>query len=96
MLEATTEYRRESDQVGRFLSERCVSGKEQSVSGNALYSAYVEFCQKQGEKYLANNLFAAQITKRHIEKKRTVGDGCIRGWDCSLSPADGDEMARGV
>jgi putative DNA primase/helicase len=75
VLEATTEYRRESDQVGRFLSERCDFAKEQSVSGNALYSAYVGFCQKQGEKYLANNLFAEQIAKRRIEKKRTR-----KGW----------------
>jgi putative DNA primase/helicase len=75
VLDATIEYRRESDQVGRFLSERCVSGKDQTVSGNGLYSAYVEFCQKQGEKYLANNLFAAQIAKRHFEKKRDR-----RGW----------------
>jgi putative DNA primase/helicase len=75
VLEATTEYRRESDQVGRFLSERCVSGKEHSVSGNALYSAYVQFCQQQGEKFLANNQFAEQIAKRHFEKKRTR-----KGW----------------
>ena len=75
VLEATTEYRRESDQVGRFLSERCVSGKEHTVSGNALYNAYVQFCQQQGEKFLANNLFAEQIAKRNIEKKRTR-----KGW----------------
>jgi putative DNA primase/helicase len=71
VLAATIEYREESDLVGRFLSERCVAGKEYSVSGKSLYSAYVQFCQQQGEKYLANNLFAAQIAKRHFEKKRT-------------------------
>jgi putative DNA primase/helicase len=71
VLAATIEYREESDLVGRFLSERCVSEKGQSVSGNVLYSAYVQFCQQQGEKNLANNLFAAQIAKRHFEKKRS-------------------------
>jgi putative DNA primase/helicase len=73
VVTATIEYREESDLVGRFLSERCVSEKGQSVSGNVLYNAYVQFCQQQGEKSLANNLFAAQIAKRRIEKKRTRG-----------------------
>ena len=54
-------------------------GKEYSVSGNALYSAYVQFCQQQGEKFLANNLFAAQIAKRGIEKKRTRGGFVYQG-----------------
>jgi putative DNA primase/helicase len=79
VLEATKEYRRESDQVGRFLSERCISGKEHSVSGNALYSAYMQFWQEQGEKYLANNIFAAQIAKRSFEKKRTRGGFVYQG-----------------
>ena len=79
VVTATIEYREESDLVGRFLSERCVSGKEHSVSGNALYSAYIQFCQQQGEKFLANNLFAAQIAKRRIEKKRTRGGFVYQG-----------------
>jgi putative DNA primase/helicase len=87
VLEATTEYRRESDQVGRFLSERCVSGKEHSVSGQALYSAYVQFCQQRGEKYLANNVFAAQIAKRSFEKKRTRGGFVYQGL--GLGPLSG-------
>jgi putative DNA primase/helicase len=68
---ATTEYRDESDQVGRFISEQCVTGKRWKVSGKSLYQAYLEFCGQQGERYLANNLFAAQIAKRGFEKKRT-------------------------
>ncbi len=72
---ATMEYRLESDQVGRFNSERCISGPEYSVPGKALYAAYVQFCQQQGERPVANNIFAAQITKRGFEKKRTR-----RGW----------------
>jgi putative DNA primase/helicase len=68
---ATTEYRDESDQVGRFVSEQCLIGERFTVSGKNLYQAYVHFCQQQGERYLANNLFAAQIAKRGFEKKRT-------------------------
>ena len=71
VVDATKEYRHESDQVGRFISQRCVLGKDCSVTGKALYEAYVQFCQLQGEKYLANNLFAAQIANRNIRKKRT-------------------------
>jgi putative DNA primase/helicase len=71
VLKATTEYRQESDQVGRFLSDRCTKGQEYSVSGKYLYGAYVNFCQQLGEKPLANNVFAAQISKHGYEKKRT-------------------------
>lgn len=71
VLDATAEYRNESDQVGRFISERCILGREYAVTGQALFEAYVQFCQRQGEKYLANNIFAAQIAKRNIQKKRT-------------------------
>jgi putative DNA primase/helicase len=68
---ATTEYRDESDQVGRFLSEQCMTGERCTVSGKCLYQACIDFCGQQGERYLANNLFAAQIAKRGFEKKRT-------------------------
>ncbi len=71
VLNATTEYRHEPDQVARFVSECCSVEKDRSVTGKALYEAYVQFCQRQGEKYLANNIFAAQIARRNIEKKRT-------------------------
>jgi putative DNA primase/helicase len=71
MVKATMEYRDESDQVGRFVSDRCVLGKDHYISGRQLFDAYVQFCSQQGERYLANNVFAAQIAKRGIEKKRT-------------------------
>jgi putative DNA primase/helicase len=71
VLAATIEYRQESDQFGRFISERCIASPEHTASGGALYGAYAQFCQQQGEKPLANNVFAAQIAKRGFKKKRT-------------------------
>lgn len=71
VVDATQEYRQESDQVGRFLSEQCVAGAARTVAASPLYEAYVRWCQRRGEKYLANNLFAAGIGKFGFQKKRT-------------------------
>lgn len=92
---ATTEYREESDQVKRFLTERSISGNELSVAGGALYHAYVEFCQQQGEKYLANNLFAAQIARRGFEKKRTRRGLVYHGLGLRSGTGEGAQGGEG-
>jgi putative DNA primase/helicase len=93
VLNATMEYRQESDQVGRFISERCVSGEDVTVAGGALYEAYVQFSQRRGEKCLANNLFAAQIAKRGFEKRRTNRGLVYRGIGLRLE-TDGEREGR--
>ncbi|MGA8552885.1 MAG: phage/plasmid primase, P4 family [Candidatus Acidiferrales bacterium] len=64
MVEATLEYRQESDQIRRFISERCLVDKKYSVAGKQLYDAYVQFCQQQGEKYLAPLLVRSFVNPR--------------------------------
>ncbi len=92
MVEATLEYRQESDQIRRFISERCLVDKTYSVAGKRLYDAYVQFCQQQGEKYLANNIFAAEIAKRGYTKDRTSKGVFYHGISLiSREPGDEDE-----
>jgi putative DNA primase/helicase len=71
IAQATLEYRQESDQVGRFLSDRCVKGTKSSAPAGELFNAYVEWCGKTGVKPEANNQFARRLRDRGISKKRT-------------------------
>jgi len=67
---ATLEYRLESDQLGRFLKERCTNDSKEQTPGNELYQAYVDWCAANGVKPEANNTFAIALAERGINKKR--------------------------
>jgi putative DNA primase/helicase len=67
---STLKYRMESDQTGRFLTERCTRGTRQQIQGKKLYDAYLSWCGRQNEKPKSNNAFAAELAERGINKKR--------------------------
>jgi putative DNA primase/helicase len=68
---ATLSYRRESDHFGRFLNERCTNRTTDQTTGKELFDAYVEWCERAGEKPEANNSFAKALADRGLKKKRT-------------------------
>lgn len=67
---ATQEYKKESNQFGRFIGERCVRGKQHRAPGKRLYEAYLEWCLESGEKPASNPAFAAALIERDINKTR--------------------------
>ena len=67
---ATRKYRLDSDEMGRFLAERCMQDTKQQASGIELYQAYVDWCAANGAKPESNNLFAKALAVRGISKKR--------------------------
>ena len=69
---ATFGYRRESDQIGRFLKDRCDLQLDCRTPAKMLYDAYVGWCGKNHEKPIANNLFATKLAERGIERKRAA------------------------
>jgi putative DNA primase/helicase len=68
---ATLDYRRESDQVARFLKEKCIQQATAQASGSELYEAYSQWSSDRGEKPESNNNFAKSLAEHGIEKKRT-------------------------
>lgn len=70
IVQATQEYRRESDQVGRFLRDRCNLARRLGTAAQKLYESYLGWCSQQGEKPLANNVFARGLGERGISKRR--------------------------
>ena len=76
---ATLGYRRESDQIGRFLKEWCTTGAKDRTSGNELYQTYLEWCAINKEKPVAINAFAKSLSDRGIQKKRGSQGTTYRG-----------------
>ena len=71
--QATDQYRRESDPVGRFIERKCKLAADSRIGGSELYSAYSEWCDTEGEKPLANNLFSREVVDRGIRKTHSKG-----------------------
>jgi putative DNA primase/helicase len=62
----------EVDQLGQFISERCVIGEAFRVRTSQLYSAYHEWCQKSGEKHTTPSAaFRDKIENRNFQVKHT-------------------------
>jgi len=67
----TNDYRLQSDQLGRFLTERCTTDAQDRATGGELFQAYLGWCQDRGEKPESNNGFAKALVDRNILKRRT-------------------------
>jgi len=84
---AVLEYRQESDQIGRFLKERCTRGPKSATPARELFEAYLGWCAQQGEKPVANNVFARGLAERDITKRRRPRGQTYEGVGLVLSPA---------
>jgi len=71
---ATTEYRNESDQVGRFLDEQCNldAALNAKTKASKLYLEYQSWCDRNGEEKLTATAFGRQLTERGKRKKNTA------------------------
>lgn len=68
--EATTAYRQESDQVGRFLKEACHMGRRFETPARDLYDHYAKWCDNRKEISTSNNEFAKALVQHGLKKKR--------------------------
>jgi putative DNA primase/helicase len=67
---ATDAYRRESDELGRFLEERCVLDKGVSVKASVLLDAFREW---SGVRYTTQQKLAQQLNARGYYSKKSRG-----------------------
>jgi putative DNA primase/helicase len=87
VVQATAEYRQESDQVGRFLKECSRREPKTTTPAMTLYKAYVGWCSQKAEKPEANNVFARMLLERGITKKRGRGGVIYQGIGLTISVA---------
>ena len=67
---ATLGYRQESDQVGRFIKDRCQLQDGGRTPAKTLYDGFLLWCAANHEKPLATNQFATKLAERGLERKR--------------------------
>jgi putative DNA primase/helicase len=69
VIAATDEYRAESDDIGRFIAQRCEIGENFSARARALYTEYIGWCQENGERHVSGKRFSQRMSENGIEKK---------------------------
>jgi putative DNA primase/helicase len=84
---ATTEWRTENDNVGRFVEECCVTGDGSSARAGAIYSAYRQWTEQSGERIVASDReFSARLIARGYQRKETNRGRCYEGIGLRLDP----------
>ncbi|HHY33345.1 MAG TPA: hypothetical protein GX515_10125 [Firmicutes bacterium] len=71
--EATGAYRAEMDVLAHFLEECCTVNPLAKARAGDLYRAYVEWCEANGERPLAQRNFGMRLAERGFERRRSTG-----------------------
>jgi putative DNA primase/helicase len=80
VLAATDSYRSEMDVIGAFVAERCVVADCARAECGALYSAYAQWCEENGEHAVSQRRFGQQLEERGFARRRgTNGKWCRSG-----------------
>jgi putative DNA primase/helicase len=61
---ATMAYRKEEDLIGKFINDRCVVKDTAEAKGGELYSAYHEWCEKNGHCSMSGTNFGKDLKER--------------------------------
>lgn len=87
---ATALYRENSDWLDHFLTECCEAGTEYQVSSGDFYTAYRDFCNKNGEYTRSTTDFYAAIDLAGFTRKRTTKGRIVCGvrLQPDFEPAD--------
>lgn len=67
---ATKGYRSEMDVVSQFIDEQIEECIDNEVRANFVYTTYVAWAHKQGERPISNTAFGLALTERGFQKKR--------------------------
>ena len=67
---ATGRYRAEMDVLAAFIDEECIVSERASATVKALYSAYREWCEENGERPESQRRFGGRLKERGFESGR--------------------------
>ncbi len=81
VLDATAEYRHDSDKLTRFVEECLEADPRAEATTTAVYSAYQDWCQQNGQQYESMTNF-----KRGLEGFATVKRKRPQGADRTAHP----------
>lgn len=72
VLEAVDEYKRDMDQIQRYIDDNCLSGEDFYCQATVLYNNYLKWCVENGEHEISNVKFANKLKEKGFEKTRKV------------------------
>lgn len=75
---ATDAYRRESDQVGRWIDDACTLAPTAWMESGAGYRSYCSWCEQNGERPLSHDAWGKRLARRGLEPDRTRVSGALR------------------
>ncbi len=67
---AGTQWRRDADQIGRFIDQCCTTQPNTRVSARALYTAYKKWTEDSGERAETEKKFSERMQERNYGKER--------------------------
>ena len=79
MSNATAAYRREMDVMADFIDERCLVGGDETEDAGLLYDRFKEWADQNGEGFLTQKKFGAQLRERGFEAGKKRGNRCWFG-----------------
>ena len=74
---ATNRYRADSDQVGRWIGERCLIVSNVSLRSSSGYKDYETWCKEGGETPMSQNSWSRRINEKGFQVNPNTA---IRGW----------------
>jgi putative DNA primase/helicase len=70
VMDATAEYRAESDVFGQWMGDSLVEGADEEATASDLYLSYTTWCRNNGHRQpMTSNAFSRQLTERGFEKR---------------------------
>jgi len=75
---ATGRYRDEMDVLGAFLNDQCEFGPTAEVTVKALYNAYKDWCETNGERASSKRALGLRLAERGIDQYKATGG--TRTW----------------
>ena len=79
---STQEYRKETDSLGTFIEENCVSGTKFNCSLKVFTKAYIDWCEENNE---YPNIFGNLLEKNKDEKQNNNKKYRLHSKNISLS-----------
>jgi hypothetical protein len=71
VTKATAAYKAESNALGRFIGQRCLTGPHFHVWSAELFAAWAEWCRAEGEDPGTQTAFSLALTNRGFDKRPT-------------------------
>jgi len=72
--EHTGKYRKDEDQIARFIEDKCVTGQGREVKSSVLSNAYRVWCEENGETPVKGREFTDEIGKQFDSYHKNTGN----------------------